>query len=73
MLLTLAYHRGPAAQTGLYTYLAVLFAGLYGWLFWHETPDALALAGMAMVIGAAIWTTRTGAPSGLRPRSPAPR
>ena len=73
MLLTLAYHRGPAAQTGLYTYLAVLFAGLYGWLFWQETPDALALAGMAMVIGAAIWTTRTGAPSGLRPRSPAPR
>lgn len=73
MLLTMAYHRAPAAQTGLYTYLAVLFAGIFGWLFWHETPDGLALAGMAVVIGAAVWTSRTRAFSGLRPRPPALR
>lgn len=73
MLLTMAYHRAPAAQTGLYTYLAVLFAGIFGWLFWHETPDGLALAGMALVIGAAVWTSRTRAFSGLHPRPPALR
>lgn len=73
MLLTMAYHRAPAAQTGLYTYLAVLFAGIFGWLFWHETPDGPALAGMALVIGAAVWTSRTHAFSGLRPRPPALR
>ena len=73
MLLTMAYHRAPAAQTGLYTYLAVLFAGIFGWLFWHETPDGLALAGMALVIGAAVGTSRTRAFSGLHPRPPALR
>ena len=73
MLLTMAYHRAPAAQAGIYTYLAVLFAGLYGWLIWDETPDALTFTGMALVIGAAIRTTRTSAVSGLRSRPPALR
>ena len=73
MLLTMAYHRAPAAQTGLYTYLAVLFAGVYGWMFWSETPDALSLAGMILVVGAAVWATRASALSGLRPRPPALR
>ena len=73
MLLTMAYQRAPAAQTGLYTYLAVLFGGVYGWLLWHEQPDLASLMGMGMVVGAAAWASRTSALSGLRPRSPALR
>lgn len=58
MLITLAYHRAPAAQTGLYTYLAVLFGGLYGWVLWNDRPDRWSLLGMVIVVGAAFWTSR---------------
>lgn len=68
MLLTMAYNRAPAAQTGTYTYLAVLFGSLYGWIGWHERFDVWSLVGMALVIGAAAWTSRLPRPVSARPR-----
>lgn len=68
MLLTMAYNRAPAAQTGTYTYLAVLFGSLYGWIGWHEQFDVWSLVGMALVIGAAAWTSRLPRPVSARPR-----
>lgn len=58
--LTRAYALAPAAQIGPFTYMAVLFAGIYGWLFWNEVPDALSLAGALVVCVAGVWTLRVG-------------
>ena len=54
LLLTQAYTLAPAAHIGALIYTTVLFAALIGWLVWHETPDALSLAGGAAVILAAV-------------------
>ena len=52
LLLTFSYSLSPAAQIGPYTYSTVIFAALYGWLFWAETPDILTIIG-AILIGIA--------------------
>lgn len=64
--LTKAYGFAPAARVGAMGYSAVVFAGLLGWVFWGEAPDALSLCGAALVIGTctlASWS---------RPRRSAP-
>ncbi len=67
--LTRAYALAPAAQIGPFTYMAVLFSGVYGWLFWGELPDALSLAGALVVCVAGVWTLRLG----VEPTEPAAR
>ncbi len=49
VLMTRAYARAPAAQVGPFTYSAVVFAGIAGWLWWDETLDLLSLAGIVLV------------------------
>ncbi|MFO1377562.1 MAG: DMT family transporter [Steroidobacteraceae bacterium] len=66
LALTRAYACAPAAQIGPFTYTAVLFSGIFGWLFWREMPDGLSLAGATIVCIAGIWTLRIGT-------APAPR
>lgn len=68
MLLTMAYNRGPAGQTGVYTYLAVAFGAIYGWALWGERPDAWSLLGMALVIAAAMWASRLPYPISAPPQ-----
>jgi drug/metabolite transporter (DMT)-like permease len=58
--LTRAYALAPAAQIGPFTYTAVLFSGVYGWLFWDEVPDGVSLAGALVVCAAGVWTLRMG-------------
>ncbi len=48
-LLSRGYGCAPAAQIGPFTYTSVVFAALYGWLFWQELP-ALATAGGTLLI-----------------------
>jgi len=52
LLLTRAYALAPAAHIGPFTYSSVVFAALFGWLFWGEVPDAFSLAG-ALLVGLA--------------------
>ena len=73
ILITLAYHRAPAAQTGLYTYLAVLFGGLYGWVLWNDRPDRWSLLGMVIVVSAALWTSRIRRINAPPSQQPEPR
>ena len=56
LLLTRAYSLAPAAQIGPYTYTTVLFAAMYGWIFWMESPDSYTLAGALLVIIAGSMT-----------------
>ena len=50
LLLTHAYSLAPASQVGPYTYATVVFAAIYGWIFWMETPDIYTLFGASLVI-----------------------
>lgn len=58
MLLTRAYALAPAARVGALIYASVVFAGLYGWLFWGETLDRYTLIGTILVIGAGVLAIR---------------
>ncbi|WP_082613430.1 DMT family transporter [Bosea sp. Root483D1] len=39
-----------------YRYSVVLVAVLIGWLVWGETPDRIALAGIALIVGSGLYT-----------------
>ena len=58
VMMTRAYGLAPASQVGPFAYTTVIFAGLIGWIFWSEIPDALSVAGAAVVCVAGILTIR---------------
>ncbi len=58
VLMTRAYALAPAAQIGPFTYSAILYASLFGWLLWGHTLDALGLAGAALIISAGLLVLR---------------
>jgi drug/metabolite transporter (DMT)-like permease len=68
LLLTRAYAQAPAAQVGPFIYTSVVFAGLLDWFLWGRLPDALFVAGAALVSAAGILALRsTGAPAAPPP------
>lgn len=58
ILMTCAYSYAPAGQVGPFLYAIVVFAGLFGWMFWSEIPDWLSLAGAVLVAVAGILAIR---------------
>ncbi len=44
-----AYKLAPAGQIGPVNYVAIIFAGIWGFLLWHETPDAYSLVGFIFI------------------------
>ena len=54
LLLTHGYSLAPAAKVSPYSYNTILFAAVYGWIFWSETPDMLTLLGALLIIFAGI-------------------
>jgi drug/metabolite transporter (DMT)-like permease len=54
LLLTHGYSLAPAARVSPYSYNTIIFAAIYGWIFWSETPDILTLLGALLVICAGI-------------------
>lgn len=62
LFMTRAYALAPAAHTGPFMYATVVFAALIGWGFWGELPDALSLAGAAIVCLAGALAIRLGGP-----------
>ena len=53
-LLTKGYGLAPAAQVGPFTYVNIVFAALFGWLFWEESLDALTWIGALLICIAGI-------------------
>lgn len=51
---TLAFRDTPASMLAPLTYAQLLWAGLLGWLVFGQTPDAWALAGMAIVAACGV-------------------
>jgi drug/metabolite transporter (DMT)-like permease len=58
LLLTRAYAQAPASRVGPFIYSSVVFAGALDWMFRGVIPDALSLAGAAIVIAAGIMALR---------------
>lgn len=57
-LLTRGYASGPAGKLAVFHYSAVIFAGLVDWIVWQARPDALSLAGVALITLAGIAVSR---------------
>jgi drug/metabolite transporter (DMT)-like permease len=56
-LFILAFQRAPASALTPFTYLQVVFATMIGWLVFEDFPDALTLAGMALIVGSGLLLT----------------
>jgi drug/metabolite transporter (DMT)-like permease len=54
LCLTRAYALAPAARIGAFTYVAVVFGGLAGWVLWGERPDLVSCGGMALVVACCL-------------------
>jgi drug/metabolite transporter (DMT)-like permease len=55
VLLSQAYRTTEAATIAPFEYVALPFATLWGWLIWGEVPDAMALAGMALIVASGVF------------------
>ncbi len=55
-LYTLSFRYAKPSAIAPINYLGVVFAGLWGWLFWHQTPDLFSSIGILLVILGAIIT-----------------
>jgi len=49
-----AYKLAPAGQIGPVNYIAIIFAGIWGVMFWRETPDQYSLMGFALILTAIV-------------------
>lgn len=59
-LIYLGTTRAGAATVAPMTYVQLLVAGTIGWVVFGERPDALALAGAALIIAAGVYLWRAG-------------
>jgi drug/metabolite transporter (DMT)-like permease len=60
---TRGFASAPAGRMAVYSYVQVLFAGVWGALFFHERPKPLSLAGAALILTGALFNLRTSAAS----------
>lgn len=49
-----AYKLAPAGQIGPINYVAIIFAGIWGYLFWHELPDIYSIIGFVLILSAIL-------------------
>ena len=49
-----AYSLAPAGQIGPVNYMAIIFAGIWGFVFWHEIPDLYSILGISIILMAIL-------------------
>lgn len=54
IFLTLAYKHCEASRVAIYMYSHIIFALIFGIIFWNEIPDILSITGGVFIIGSAI-------------------
>ena len=54
IFMSYAYSLAPAGQIGPMNYIAIVFAGIWGFMFWHELPDVFSLIGFCIILFAII-------------------
>lgn len=55
IFLTQAFRVAPAPVVAPFDYSAMIWAILWGWMIWHDWPDAATLAGAVLIVGAGIY------------------
>ena len=50
MFMSYAYKLAPAGQIGPINYVAIIFAGTWGYLLWNEVPDHFSLIGFSFIL-----------------------
>ncbi len=69
-LLTHAYRIAASAKVAPFEYSFMLWGLLWGWLIWGDLPDALAWAGIAVIIAAGLVVIRAEAPRASEKAAP---
>jgi len=49
-----AYSLAPAGQIGPVNYMAIIFAGIWGYIFWQELPDPVSLIGFILIFASIL-------------------
>jgi drug/metabolite transporter (DMT)-like permease len=70
LYLTRGLQREPAGRATAISYVQVVFAAAWGVLFFREYPDALSLAGAALVLASVLVIARRRADAGPRLQRP---
>ena len=55
MLLSIAYKNAQASIVTVFNYSGIIWATLFGWMFWNEWPDEAILIGGAIVIASNVF------------------
>lgn len=55
LLSTEAYSSAQVSSLGPYTYTALLWAALFGWLIWGDVPGITMILGAAMIVAAGLY------------------
>ncbi|MCF3127585.1 DMT family transporter [Acinetobacter soli] len=50
LFMSYAYSLAPAGKIGPMNYIAIVFAGVWGYVFWRELPDLFKLIGIAIIL-----------------------
>ena len=54
----LAYQNAPAAVVAPFDYSSIIWASVFGWIVWRESPEPAVWIGAAIVAGAGAYITR---------------
>lgn len=54
LFMSYAYSLAPAGQIGPMNYIAIIFAGIWGFVFWHEIPDLYSILGISIILMAIL-------------------
>lgn len=57
-LVTQSFYYAPASIVSPFTYSGLIWALLFGFLIWNETPDLLGLVGAAGIVASGLWLAR---------------
>ena len=55
-MITQAFRRAPAVVVAPLDYTGLLWATLFGWLIWRESPDTLTIIGAAIIAASGMFT-----------------
>jgi len=72
LLLTHAYKLAPASQVSPLSFVSLVFAAMFGFLFWGETPDVSMLIGTALIVFSGVLVVRERTEPMPTPPSAAP-
>lgn len=73
LTMTYAFRMAPVAVIAPFEYLALVYAMTFGFLFWHEVPDAWLITGAAIVAASGLYILhRETRPGRRHPAPPAP-